>query len=98
MWKMHYGKNQQTHIVMKRLLAIVPLFVLGLIPFGSQALSDHTPHASKGGSVYACYGEKAYAYHRNRNCSGLNRCSGTIKAISVSKAKSEGRSACRKCY
>jgi hypothetical protein len=51
-----------------------------------------------GGSVYICTGSGAYAYHNSSNCRGLNNCGGSIKSVSVSKAKSMGRKSCSICY
>ena len=50
------------------------------------------------GTVYICTGPKARKYHSSPNCRGLNRCSGCIKSLSVSAAKSKGFSPCRICY
>ena len=45
------------------------------------------------------YGTKRQEkYHSSPNCRGLNRCSGSIKSLSVSAAKSKGFSPCRICY
>ncbi len=48
------------------------------------------------GSVYICTSPNAYAYHRNPNCPGLQRCSYSVKK--VSKSSTSGMSPCRKCY
>lgn len=48
-------------------------------------------------SVYVCTGEKSVAYHATKNCRGLNRCGGDIKAVTLSQAKAMGRRACRIC-
>lgn len=70
-------------------------FILALIFFLSvatmTAISD-TP------TVYICTGGKSTCYHRTPTCSGLNRCSASIKAISLDKAKKMGRRPCKKCY
>ena len=50
------------------------------------------------GTVYICTGPKARKYHSNQNCRGLNRCSGSIKSLSVSAAKSKGFTPCKICY
>lgn len=42
-------------------------------------------------AVYICTGPKAAVYHRTNHCSGLNRCSGDIVSVSLSKAKGMGR-------
>ena len=54
--------------------------------------------ASRGGNVYICTGEKAYSYHKTNHCRGLNRCSASIKCVSLSYAKSIGRTPCGICY
>ena len=50
------------------------------------------------GTAYICTGPKARKYHSSPNCRGLNRCSGSIKGLSVSAAKSKGFTPCRICY
>lgn len=61
-----------------------------------SANSTETVQAS--GTVYICTGPKAYAYHRTRVCSGLNKCSSSVISVSDSKAKAMGRHRCNKCY
>ena len=48
--------------------------------------------------VYICTGAKAYSYHCNRGCRGLNQCKAEIKKVSITYAKSIKRSPCRICY
>lgn len=50
------------------------------------------------GTVYICTGPKARKYHSSQNCRGLNRCSGSIKSLSVSVAQSKGFTPCKICY
>jgi len=50
------------------------------------------------GTVYICTGPKARKFHSSPNCRGLNRCSGSIKSLSLSAAKSRGFSPCKICY
>ena len=48
--------------------------------------------------VYVCTGPTAYAYHIDRNCRGLSRCSGEIRCVSYADALSMGRTkACGWC-
>lgn len=48
--------------------------------------------------VYICTGPKAYAYHENPNCPSMKaNCTGSIKEISISEAKSMDRRPCGKC-
>ena len=49
-------------------------------------------------TVYVCTGSTASTYHKSNRCSGLNRCSGEIVPVSLSKAKQMGRRPCKKCY
>jgi hypothetical protein len=48
--------------------------------------------------VYICGGGSAYAYHSSGNCSGLNRCTHGVSAISQTSAAEMGRRPCKKCY
>lgn len=50
------------------------------------------------GNVYICTSPKAYAYHSDSWCRGLNNCNYSIKLIPASKARSMGRRPCKKCY
>lgn len=51
-------------------------------------------------TVYISTGSSAYAYHARQSCRSLKRCNeeGHVKAISLEKAKSMGRRACKICY
>lgn len=54
---------------------------------GETYLADLTSDLEyQGNSVWICDGKKAYAYHSNRKCSGLNSCKGKILNISKDKA------------
>lgn len=82
---------------MKRLLAFIPLAVLLALPMRTRAIAEyHSAESSP--SVYICTSPKAYAYHSNSKCSALNRCNYSIKKVPLSSARSQGRSACGKCY
>ena len=48
-------------------------------------------------TVYVCVSKTAYAYHLNRNCSGLARCTHEIKSESESTAIADGRKLCKIC-
>lgn len=74
---------------MKTLLAIF-LFV------GSSLCTIDNVH--NGTYVYICTGPKAYSYHSNRYCAGLNNCTAQIKEVTVSYAKSIKRKPCKRCY
>lgn len=76
-----------------KLLAIISLYlVLGNV--FTESVSDNSANSV----VYICTGPKAETYHKSKCCRGLNRCSGSIKAISMVKAKEMGRRACKICY
>ena len=47
-------------------------------------------------TVYICTGPRAYAYHYDEWCSGLNRCHYEVKTTTENKAK-KYRSPCRIC-
>lgn len=71
---------------MKHLLCIL-LFIVSSI-----VAENNSPQ-----KVYICTGSKAYAYHVNPKCSGLSRCSGDIKQITLSEAEAQHRTPCKKC-
>lgn len=48
-------------------------------------------------TVYICTGSSSYAYHANKNCSGLNNCKGEIKAVTIAEAEQQHRKPCKKC-
>ncbi len=49
--------------------------------------------------VYICEGGSAYAYHSSPSCSGLNRCTHTVSAVTRSEAENiHSRRPCKKCY
>ena len=51
-------------------------------------------------TVYISTGSSAYAYHARKTCRSLKRCNeeGHVRAISLEKAISMGRRACKICY
>ena len=72
---------------MKKLLLSL-VFAMPLLAFQTT---------QNGPTVYICTGSRAVVYHSNSHCRGINRCSGDIQAVSLSKAKEMGRRACRIC-
>ena len=54
----------------------------------------------QGTTVYISTGSSAYAYHARKSCRALKRCNeeGHVKAVSLEKAISIGRRACKNCY
>jgi len=49
-------------------------------------------------TVYICTGPKAKVYHSVSTCRGMNRCSGDIVSVSITKAKKMGRRECKICW
>jgi uncharacterized protein YgiM (DUF1202 family) len=49
-------------------------------------------------TVYICNSKNAYAYHKNHNCSGLNRCKAGKSQTTSSNATSIGYQPCKICY
>jgi len=47
--------------------------------------------------VYICDSKTAHKYHRTQSCKGLNRCTHTIKKVTLETAQ-KTRSACKVCY
>ena len=48
--------------------------------------------------VYVCTGTHATKYHRSKDCKGLKKCKGEIEEMTMKKAISQGKSACKICY
>lgn len=77
---------------MKRLLLVIFFVILSNV-------SPCTSYFAQGDTyVYICTGPKAYSYHCNRNCRGLNKCQAEIKKVTLTYAKSIKRSPCKICY
>ena len=52
--------------------------------------------SSKSTSVYICDSPNAKKYHFNKNCSGLQKCTHTIKAVTKEEATKLGYTVCLK--
>lgn len=78
---------------MKKLILLLTLLSLSYIPMNSGTAEKDT---GKDRIVYICTGPKAKVYHYDDDCKGLNKCSGSIKAVRLS-AISRYRRACRLC-
>lgn len=70
---------------MKRLFAVIALFMAINISAGDSY-------------VYICTGPQSKKYHKTEKCRGLNKCSGTIKKITLEEAKKINRTPCKICY
>lgn len=55
------------------------------------------PACGKSDKVYICTGPQSHAYHTDRHCKGLDRCSGDIETVSVDEAEDMGRHPCGFC-
>lgn len=77
---------------MKRFLLAVALFIPVV------CVSVEKVHETEAQTVYICTGKSATTYHKTNKCRGLSRCSGDIKQVTIDKAKSMNRRACKICY
>ena len=77
--------------------SIVLSLLLLAVPYSQNygVLNSRMSHPSY---VWICTGSKAYAYHSNRNCSGLNRCGKCIVKVTLAEAKERGYRPCKRCY
>ena len=82
----------------KLLLISVALFAFSFAANGGNIHSAKITDTKKPKTVYICTGKSSKCYHSSSSCRGLNRCSGTIKSISLEKAKRMGRRPCKICY
>ena len=78
----------------KLAIASLLIFVPVLGTSGNQDAKDTNSEPI----VYICTGSKAYTYHKTNRCRGLNRCSGNVVAVSLSKAQQMDRRPCKLCY
>lgn len=70
---------------------ILLLFFLMILQFTLESNSPKT-------DVYVCTSPNAYVFHINGRCSGLSRCSYSVKVVSIEYAKyNMGRRACGVC-
>ncbi len=72
---------------MKRVLFILSLICICATSFGSGD-----------SQVYICMGKYATTYHKSPECSGLNNCKASIKAVTLRQAQEMRRTPCKKCY
>ena len=79
---------------MKKLLFIT---VALLFPFAMTAEGGDAPGETNS-MVYICTGGSSKRYHSHPDCTGLNNCQGSIRQISLQKAREMGRTPCQRCY
>jgi hypothetical protein len=77
---------------MKRFLMLLAL----CMPLAYTSNTHST--SSEAQLVYICTGPQSKVYHKHSNCKGLRNCSKDIKQITLDKAKSMNRRACKLCY
>ena len=84
---------------MKKLLAISILaFFASCGNPSRQQGSVHGIMGQREETVYVCTGPMSQCYHTSRNCKGLERCSKTIEAVSITEAIQAGRRPCKFCH
>ena len=77
---------------MKKLMLVIALCA----PFVSVAVGHS--NVSNPQIVYICTGPQSKVYHSSSRCKGLSKCSKEIKKVTLEKAKSMNRRACKMCY
>lgn len=81
---------------LKRVKVLLVLCFLSILII-STTVEAKSPK-TKAKMCWVCNGSSAYAYHRNANCRGLKRCTGSIERITQAQAKKESRKPCKLCY
>lgn len=78
---------------MKKFIIISVLCLLGFsVKAGESAGADEKV------KVYVVMSDKAYAYHRTRECSAVRRSKHPVKEVSLEEALEMNRKKCRLCY
>lgn len=73
-------------------------FVLIIIPLTFTSCNDSKRKNNNDYSVYICDGPFAKRYHKHRNCSGLDNCSGSVFSSTHEEAEKQGLTKCQICY
>lgn len=83
---------------MKRLTFITAVLLpLCLLTACTNTNANTNTEKKDSGKVYICTGPQSHAYHIDRYCKGLQRCSRSIEKISIEKAEELHRHPCRFC-
>ena len=82
---------------MKKTISILLLSSIMLL-LNINAQQQNVVLTQQSSTVYICTGNYAKKYHSRSNCRGLSNCQKDIIAVSISKAREKGRSACSICY
>ena len=81
------------------LASAIAIFLIGAQRDHHHVIQNAAYRAVYADSAYICDSKTAYAYHKYKNCRGLNRCTHRIVKISIDDAKNVYyRSACKICY
>jgi hypothetical protein len=85
---------------MKKLLSgfALLLALTAAAPISTTITPPAVASAAAESAVYVCMSKGSVAYHSSDRCAGLNRCTHTVKAMSVGDAQELGKRACQKCY
>lgn len=76
----------------------IGLFFIVVMLVSSISCDKNSDEQSSTRFVYICTGGSATKYHSRKTCKGLGNCKGEVKAVSMSTATSQGRTACKICY
>jgi hypothetical protein len=47
--------------------------------------------------VWVCDTKTSTSYHSDKECSGIKKCSGTVKSMTAKEAEKDGKKACKMC-
>ena len=64
---------------------------------GAQAEAKMEKPKDAKGNVFICDSKTAKAYHSSKTCTGLSKCSGTVKEMAKADAEKAGKTPCKMC-
>ncbi len=64
---------------------------------GAQAETKMEKPKDAKATVYVCDTKTAKAYHTSKTCTGLAKCSGTVKEMTKAEAEKAGKTPCKMC-
>ena len=82
----------------KSIIILAMLFLTSCGDTGKQSGSIHGIMGRREETVYICTGPMSQCYHNSYRCKGLDRCSKTIEAVSITEAIKDGRRPCKYCH
>lgn len=86
---------------MKKILIILATISLLAIGVGCTSRANKTRSIASVDAVeyvYICTGPYAATYHYCDDCKGLNKCSASVRKVTLEEAEEMGRRPCRICY